>query len=388
MKLFEEANVRFYASEKNLNTKKGFVFYNPLMRINRDFSVLILRALQEFKNRKLNVLELMSASGIRALRIALQADAKSLVVNDISRECFEATIKNFEMNNLREDERIRFYNMDANMLLLKSKSFDYIQIDPFDDVHKFIELSLRRIKKNGILAITTTDTATLSGTYPKTCMRRYCSRPLHEDFNHEFGIRILIKDLQTIAAKKNILLKPLISYHYKHHYGLFFSAEKSKKKSDFVFEKHNYLLYCKNCCNRKITDHVFSKMVLFNRNECDFCGSEFNYFGSFYSGQLCEQELLLEMKRIYERTERAGDETISKETKKYLDVLIDENRIEIPFTFNTHLLAKKHKLKLLPLDKIIEKLKESRFKASRTHFDNTSLRTDARLNELLSIMKG
>ncbi|MEM2121221.1 MAG: hypothetical protein QXU20_01000 [Candidatus Woesearchaeota archaeon] len=385
MKLFEESKIKFYASEDNLNTGKGFVFYNPLMRINRDFSVLLLKAINEFYDKELNVLELMAASGIRALRFALQTRIKSLEVNDISKECYETIIKNFEMNSIPKEkmDKIRFHNLEANSLLLKSSSFDYIQIDPFDNLYKFIDLSLRRIKRGGILGLTTTDTATLSGTYKETCIRRYCSKPLVEDFKHEFGLRIIIKDLQTIASKKDIFLKPILCYYYKHHYGLFFSVEKSKKKSNSVFEKHNYLLYCKKCSNRKITDYVFSDNVLFNTNVCDFCSSKLDFYGSFYSGFLCDQELLSKINIV---SEKMKEEIIDKETKKILALLIEENRINVPFTFNTHLLAKKHKLNLIPLEKIIRNLKENGFEASRTHFEGNSLRTNAELKDVLKAM--
>lgn len=144
------------------------------------------------------------------------------------------------------------------------------------------------------------------------------------------------------------------------------------------------MLYCKNCCNRKLTGPVFGRDFLFNDAICDFCNSEFDYFGSFYSGKLCNQEFLLNMKSI---SEKMSNEMISKETKRYLDILIEENAIEVPFTFNTHLLAKKHQLKLISVERMIKMLRVNGFKASKTHFDGRSLRTDAGLRELLSIIE-
>ena len=56
---------------------------------------------------------------------------------------------------------------------LESAGFDYIEIDPFGSPTDFLESSIVRLSRRGILAVTATDTAPLCGTYPNTCKRKY-----------------------------------------------------------------------------------------------------------------------------------------------------------------------------------------------------------------------
>ena len=56
---------------------------------------------------------------------------------------------------------------------LAQEYYDYVDLDPFGTPVEFIPAALQALKRNGILAITATDTAPLAGTQAKKCVRRY-----------------------------------------------------------------------------------------------------------------------------------------------------------------------------------------------------------------------
>ncbi len=375
-KQFNEAGIHFYASRNNLSTKRGNVFYNPMMIVNRDFSVAIINALTTLNNKRMRILDLMAASGVRALRFSKSCVFEELVVNDVSKECVGVIKRNFKLNKIK-NKRIKFCNESANNLLLRSSTFDYIQVDPFENIHKFLDLSLRKLKNNGILALTTTDTASLSGTYPKTCLRRYSSLPFKYDFKHEFGIRILVKDLQRLTSKQDSFLEPLLCYHYKHHYGLFLRKVHSKRRANESFKNHKYLIYCKKCLNARITNSIF------NSEKCPVCGSKLDFFGRFYTGSLWDRRVLSLMLENF----KSKEAEFSRESFKLLSLIYEESSVETPYTINTHLIAKKYSLKPCSVNLLVESLKKDGFKASRTHFNNYSIRTNASIVDIVRIMK-
>jgi tRNA G26 N,N-dimethylase Trm1 len=71
------------------------VFYNPRMKVNRDFSVAFARSVED----ELTVLDCFSASGVMGLRYALECEnIKKVIFNDKNREAFKAILKNIELN--------------------------------------------------------------------------------------------------------------------------------------------------------------------------------------------------------------------------------------------------------------------------------------------------
>jgi len=171
---------------KVLNTKgpikKSNVFYNPVMEFNRDVSIMVLNAL----NKK-DILDGLAGTGIRGVRIANEVGG-NVTVNDVNKEAYKIIKRNIKLNNL--------YNAFAENkklnTLLSENRFDYIDVDPFGSPACFIDSAMRAIKKDGVLGVTATDTATLCSVYPKTCLRRYSATPLKTGYAKEIGLRILI----------------------------------------------------------------------------------------------------------------------------------------------------------------------------------------------------
>jgi len=82
-------------SKKYKLDSKMPVFYNPVMQLNRDISVILLKALR-FNGK---ALDLMSASGSRAIRLKKETKA-DVTANDINPSARKLIKKNASLNKV------------------------------------------------------------------------------------------------------------------------------------------------------------------------------------------------------------------------------------------------------------------------------------------------
>ena len=232
--------------------------------------------------------------------------------------------KNLELNDIRKNSQTKKSDIiikseDANKLLLDSKGFDYIDIDPFGSPNDFLENSIIRLSRNGILAVTATDTAPLSGTYPNACMRNYWAKPLRNYLMHEVGLRILIRKIQLIGASHDKALIPIYSYFKDHYFRIFFRCIKSKDEVDKLLKMHKYLLYCE-CMNFCISD--------FNNIDCKNCDKSMIYSGPMFVGKIFDEDLA---KKIYEKSingDKSNGNKYSNAEKYFIKTIYEESMIE------------------------------------------------------------
>ena len=231
-KLVKEGSAEIFVPVEEKISKKLPVFYNPVMKLNRDITILLLRQFPP-----LSICDPMAASGIRAIRLTKELSFKSIIANDYNKKSFLLIKKNMKLNNVKFVVK----NMDANLLLLNSNGFDFIDIDPFGTPNNFLDAAVKRISRRGILAVTATDTAALSGTYPKATLRKYWALPKKDAMMHETGLRILIRKIQLIGAQYEKALVPIFSYSKDHYFRVFLRCDKGKSYVDEIVKMHGML---------------------------------------------------------------------------------------------------------------------------------------------------
>ena len=210
--IIKEGNSNIYGELKKVVSADMDVFYNPVMQVNRDFTLLILASID---NTNMKIADPLAGSGIRTLRILDELPEKittnrkgeeqkisQIFVNDLKKNYEKYFKKNIDLNNLNETQKnkISIFNNDARTFLIKNRPFDYIDVDPFGTPNPFLDSALQAIRNRGILAITATDTSSLCGSYPSACKRKYYATPLRNEWMHEFGARILIMKTQLRCA--------------------------------------------------------------------------------------------------------------------------------------------------------------------------------------------
>jgi tRNA (guanine26-N2/guanine27-N2)-dimethyltransferase len=288
------------------------------MKLNRDLTILLLKQFPP-----LNLCDPLAGSGIRAIRFAKELKYISIVANDMDKKAFNLIKKNMKHNKVN----FKVCNEDANLLLLKSKGFDYIDLDVFGSPNPFLDAAIRRLSRKGILAVTATDTACLSGSSPKACIRKYWAKPIRNENMHELGLRILIRKVQLIGAQYDRAFIPIFSYSKDHYMRVFFRNVKGKHHIDNLLEMHGSL-----------------------------------EAGPLWLGLLWDHKLV---------------EAMDKQADiKLLKIFKDESAVETVGYYDIHKFAKKHKIGIPRKEILLKAIQKIGFKVSETHFSPEGIRSD------------
>ncbi|ACS33894.1 tRNA (guanine(10)-N(2))-dimethyltransferase [Thermococcus gammatolerans] len=352
------------------------VFYNPVMALNRDISVLAVKALSPRR-----VLDALSATGIRGLRYSLETSAEEVWMNDINEDAFRLILKNLELNfgskpvlangraELGLPEKRLVVNLgDANKLMSENfRYFDFIDLDPFGSPVEFLDSALRSVRRRGFLGLTATDTGVLCGAYRRACRRKYLAEPIRGELCHEAGLRILIGTIVRYAAKYDLGVEVLLAYYRDHYFRVFLRLRSGAKKADESVELLGYLWQDET-----------GKF----KYERDFLPGKRGAYGPMWLGPLKNQAFLEELVRLT----KTSEESIShRKTFQFLSLLVEE--LDVPFHYDTHALARKNGLEVVKISRVIETLHSLGFEATRTHFSPTSIKTNAPFDVVLRSMR-
>jgi len=378
--LIREGNVVIKIKKSDKISKKMDVFYNPIMKLNRDISVLLLNSMD------INSMQIalpLAGSGIRGVRFLEELEKnkiKSISFNDYSIKAVNSIKNSLKLNKInnfgtinnpninKNIIKIKIFKGDATLFLLNSKGFDYIDIDPFGTSNSYLDSAIKRISRNGILAVTNTDTAALTGTYPKTCNRKYWSKPKKDYMMHETGLRILIRKIQLIGMQYEKALFPIFSYFKDHYFRIFFECVKGKKLCDEITLEHGMFndagpLWLGNLWDSKLANNIHNALNKSNNSK----------------------------KIINNSMDKKNNGTINNnynELLKFLKIIKEESKINSIGFYDIHSIAKKRKLKtMMKKEELIKKIRKRGFKASNTHFLGTGIRTSMNYTRLLKLLK-
>ena len=341
------------------------IFYNPAMESHRNISILLLNSIE---NERMNLADPLAGSGIRSIRFLQELKRNKinhLFVNDKKENFTWMFKKNLQLNNLNLG-RVSVYNEEASLFLLNRVNdqnkpldfcgyFDYIEIDPFGSPNPFLSAAIARISRSGVLAVTATDTAALTGTYPKTTFRKYWASNYFNYMMHELGLRILIRKIQLQALQFDKALTPILAYFKDHYFRVYFRSGKGKSICNELLKQHQYLLYNPKTLDWEISPHNYKR--------------NFAAIGPLWAGNVFDKELIKKMiiNNKFE-SEQAFLERLNAE------------KDQVGF-YDLHEMARKYKLAAPKLEKILKKTK-----GTRTHFSSTGIKTNKSLKEILKLM--
>lgn len=354
MEILKEGKIKFY-SYLGKPTKDLPVFYNPDMEKQRDITVCALSVLQKDLKKKISVCDPLAGSGVRGLRILKEIKGiERIVFNDVSEESVKLIKKNLSLNKLKG----KVFNKDARILLLENRSaFDFVDIDPFGSPIRYLESAVYSLKHKGFFAATATDTGALAGSFSKTCFRRYGIKVCRTDFYKEFGVRVLITAVQQAFARNNSAFIPLLC-HSAHYFRVIGYVEKNRGAADRAVKNIGFVSYCKKCLWRSLDIE----------RVCGNCKEETNILGPLWLGQIQNNEFA---KKVVEEAER----------RKFKIKFSEE--ADAPFYYDLASVCRAHKMQSVKIEKVIEFLKNSGFKASRSGLCPTGIKTDAGILELV-----
>ena len=370
--------------------RKVAVFFNPVMEFSRDLSIMVIDQIISEKMKKsgckIKLIDGLAGTGARGVRVCAESKnlnagkiESSMTINDHNPVAHKIIKKNIELNNL---DQVNASNNDLNSLLGKSK-FDYIDIDPFGSPIKFLDGSTRALRNSGYLAVSATDTGTLFGTYPKTCLRRYDAISSRMKCSHEMGIRILVGACVRAAAKYNMGLRPVLIHATDYYYRLYLHGTKSRSYTDDCLAQMGYVLHKKNSNNYKIIQikellslepsHILSHW----KNEQN---KDLKVTGPLWLGPLFERSFVC---KLSTDTYKFGT---GNQIDKMLALWSEEAEAPLGF-YDANSLASELKMSTPRLSKILGTLTDHGYFVSKTHFNPNAFKTNAGFEEIVQIFR-
>lgn len=331
------------------------VFYNPVMGFDRNISVCFCDLIKPEIT-----LDALSATGVRALRYRKESGL-DVCAND----CNPKSVRLIRGNVRRNKAQVRVTEKDAN-LLMRQEHFDAIDVDPFGSPIGFIDSACASIGGKGFLAFTATDTAPLCGTYPQVAERRYGIRSMKTDYYSELGLRILLTAVMKIFARQERVFVPLFSYSRLHYFRAYGRVEKGVKAVEKQLKEMGWISHCFKCGWRKIE----------MEKTCPECGAPAQAC-RVYIGQFKDKDFLGKL-------EKKLQESMFVPEEKLVQTVGAE--LEEPFYYDLHYLYKKLKKESKSMEQTMDKIKESGFRVSRTHFCPTAVKTDTNFKDIKKLI--
>ena len=357
-----EGKTRLYVPHTDFKGpgKKSSVFYNPAMEFSRDITVIVMNSL-----KPKNALDGLSGTGARGVRIANETDIQHVVLNEVNRDAYKVILKNIELNSLKNAVAVC---KNLNVLLSENNDYQYIDIDPYGSPVYFVDSAFRSVKKECFFGITATDTATLCGVYQKACIKKYFSVPLHCGFMNEIGIRILLYYLSREGMKYNFYIQPLLVYSTNYYFRVYIYAKKNASIANKMLEKIGYVVYNTHTDEREICEEKIHK-------------PNWSTSGPIWIAELYDIEFLDKLNKI----DFSGFNT-AKKLKKMID-LWREEAIADALYYNIHHISRILKCSPPQINKLICRLKECGFFASKTHFSHLGIKTSAKIDEIKALFQ-
>lgn len=334
--------------------KTGDVFFNEQMAFNRDVSVMLLRSFE----KKLSVADAMSATGSRAVRIANEAPLTEVVANDRDPAATEMIRSNIELNGLKN---CKASNRDLGALLAEEQ-FDYVDIDPFGSPMPFLHSAIKGCRRNGILAITATDTAPLAGANPKKCIRRYNSVPYKGRMCHDTGLRVLMATIARELAKFDRGMAPILSFYADHYFRTYVKVTEGAANADETLSNLVYLQIDRENGRQTGIRRTISK--------------EHSDHGPFWGGPLHDRSVLGKM----DTTGMAEENRCNRMLEMW------KNELDVPFPYDISELSSILKISPPKRERLFEVL-EGYGNVSQSHMSPTLFLTDADADDVIKAFK-
>lgn len=337
------------------------VFYNPKMSGLRDISVLFLKAISARNKR---VLDATAATGIRAIRYALEAGARDVTLLEMNSKAYSFARRNVRLNGLRLDAQNVSIQEFANA---HKESFDVIDLDPFGSPAPNMFDIMKLCWDGSVLMATATDTAVLCGAHEGACIKIYGSKPLHNELCKEVGIRILLSYAARTASQFNFGIVPLLSISDMHYMRIFIRLEFGAAKAIASVKSAGLGSFCRKCYRFSFGSGPAPSVP----SACPECGSVAERFGPLWLGRLYD-------KGIVARMAKGKDVAI-------LDLIKGE--LDVPMFYSVPKVTKKMGISSVSHRRVLEKLRKMGRSATLTQFDKEGIKTDATQAEIMSAVR-
>jgi len=325
-------------SSENFSTKNAF--YNPAMTFNREITIASIinyaESLEnEKRNPKLKILEALGATGLRSVRFAKEIPEKFLkkiICNDINKDSVKTIHENIKSHKvehlvegnldnavkLMQENSIRYEDRKTCSVLNNKRNisdtdinkdakfsnlgYDVIDLDPFGSVTPFLDSAVQAIRDNGLLCLTCTDMAVLSGSQLQACYSYYGTWPVRTGQRktcHEQALRTLLHTVDSTCSKYGRSIVPLLSVSVDYYIRVFVKVVINKNEQSKSCTRNGLLAVCKSCGNFKTKTFARLEKNKFVSNDrvklegiCEICEGNFTVGGPYYLGDIHDNDFI------------------------------------------------------------------------------------------------
>jgi tRNA (guanine26-N2/guanine27-N2)-dimethyltransferase len=396
------------------------------------------------RNPTFTVLDALSATGLRALRYAIEIPfTTSVTANDLLPAATKTIKLNVEHNKLEEKIKAvignavtHMYNLlgekckDDKGRTVQSRKYDVIDLDPYGTAVPFLDAAVQSVRDDGgLLCVTCTDAGVwASNGYPEKAYSLYGGVPIKGMHSHEGGLRLILHSIASTAARYGLAIEPLLSLSIDFYARVFVRIHKSPADVKFLAGKTMVVYNCDTGCGAWTTQmvaknklaqnksgkgyfwkHVFEQAPSRSEN-CVHCGMKTHMAGPMYAGPLHSPEFIKKIldglpsvsKDTYQTTERIegmlsmaleeslppleenpDSPTLTSKTKRYDPAAIDL----YPFFFIPSVLAKVVHC-ITPHENALRgALRHLGYRVTRSHTKPGSIKTDAPWEVIWEVMR-
>jgi tRNA (guanine26-N2/guanine27-N2)-dimethyltransferase len=348
-------------------------FFNPRGKAVRDISVLAFESFAGSLTSPAVLADPLSGVGGRSIRIANECQGISMVrANDLNPVAIQAARLSATTNGC--EGRVSLTTLDANLFLAQLSSPEgrptIVDIDPFGTPAPFVESALRALADGGLLAVTATDTAVLSGLYPDVAFRKYGAMALRTDYGRESMLRILMGFVARRALVYDMAVEALLCHSDQHYVRVYCRVEISPSKANDSLDKIGYLLHCFKC------DHREASAI--PKESCSVCGGKVRAAGPLWLGDLHEAAFL----------DSLAAQATSTGMKRYLPLFV-RAREELgfpPFYYKIPFFTDKLGVASVSPTALVERLVSVGFRSARSSVDSQGVKSFASVKDVLSAL--
>ncbi len=208
-----------------VSRRSGGVFLNPAMSGSRTRSVLLLDYAMDsgmLGQGTVYALDGLSASGLRARRWLNElpgdkAKRLDVTISDLDSEALAWAMRSHEEFPPKHGHGELSSSMGDLRKVVLAHGRHWVDIDPFGSPLPFLDVALQSLARSGVIEVSATDTAALTGSSRGAMLRRYGSRVRTDGLAHDSALRVMMGNLARGAARHDRCLEPLLSIWDSHH---------------------------------------------------------------------------------------------------------------------------------------------------------------------------
>eukprot|EP00520_Triparma_pacifica_P018263 CAMPEP_0118635056 /NCGR_PEP_ID=MMETSP0785-20121206/1874_1 /TAXON_ID=91992 /ORGANISM="Bolidomonas pacifica, Strain CCMP 1866" /LENGTH=608 /DNA_ID=CAMNT_0006526067 /DNA_START=62 /DNA_END=1885 /DNA_ORIENTATION=+ len=363
----------------------------------------------------LKILDCLAASGLRSMRYFKEIKNVDLVaVNDLDSAAIELAENNIQVNGV-DPSVVRTRVGDGTMLCYEARTgvetirddprgknvvdpdyeisgkFDVIDLDPYGSCAPFTDCAVQAISNGGLLCLTSTDMAVLSGNHVDTCFSKYSAMSMHKSgYLHELALRIFLQSVESQANKYGKHIVPLASFGIDFYIRVFVRVYDSPAEVKKSSTKIGYVYQSTGCPSFHVvptgtfTGKNYVPTVLNNIADsggvCAETGRPFKVAGPVWIAPLHSQDFVSScIKRVEDQEERKEPHAPLPTTKRLHGLLTTafEELPDQPLYYLLPNLCSTLRCTVPPRPQFIAQMEKLGFKVSAQHKEPDAIKTDA-----------